>query len=329
MKTAVASLVRGHRSYSALSRFRGLSTDSQRHAIRTPVRDAQRFLVPRRTITSSASRFQSNDSKPPEERAFGLRTTPDPPTTHSAAEQSTSERSASEQSTSKQPPTEQNARQPLASRQTTSERSAPELPEVKSPYSTDRSPKKTWLDKQLSFPEEEVEDDYEFIGEDPDAIHDGSKGPFNEQGLDPDRPARGRKPPQRAPRPELEPRLYMTKQHPDDLGFTPQPLTAPRGEQYRANPYAEEEEVVRPLTDRHMGSEEMGTPDDKAKAEIAARKAREPSYQLTFTCAKCQCCSTHLISKQAYHGGTVIVNCPDCKNKHLISDHLGVSVRLV
>ncbi len=49
-----------------------------------------------------------------------------------------------------------------------------------------------------------------------------------------------------------------------------------------------------------------------------------PSYELTFTCNVCKTRSSHRLSKQGYHHGTVLISCPDCKNKHLISDHLKV-----
>ncbi|KAF8246890.1 hypothetical protein K440DRAFT_506947, partial [Wilcoxina mikolae CBS 423.85] len=48
----------------------------------------------------------------------------------------------------------------------------------------------------------------------------------------------------------------------------------------------------------------------------------QPSYHLTFTCRPCQTRSTHTVSKQAYHGGTVLIQCPGCKNRHVITDHL-------
>jgi protein import protein ZIM17 len=49
-----------------------------------------------------------------------------------------------------------------------------------------------------------------------------------------------------------------------------------------------------------------------------------PSYELTFTCNVCKTRSSHRLSKQGYHKGTILISCPDCKNRHLISDHLKV-----
>lgn len=50
----------------------------------------------------------------------------------------------------------------------------------------------------------------------------------------------------------------------------------------------------------------------------------EPSYDLTFTCKPCLYRSTHRISKQGYHHGTVLISCPSCSNRHVISDHLRI-----
>lgn len=49
-----------------------------------------------------------------------------------------------------------------------------------------------------------------------------------------------------------------------------------------------------------------------------------PSYELTFTCNVCKTRSSHRLSKQGYHHGTILISCPGCKNRHLISDHLKV-----
>lgn len=73
----------------------------------------------------------------------------------------------------------------------------------------------------------------------------------------------------------------------------------------------------RPLTDRDDAQANQA-------AEIAARKAEQPSYQLTFTCKVCSERSTHQVTKQSYHHGTTLINCPGCKNRHLISDHLKI-----
>ncbi|KAM3413756.1 hypothetical protein BST61_g10442 [Cercospora zeina] len=74
---------------------------------------------------------------------------------------------------------------------------------------------------------------------------------------------------------------------------------------------------AKPLTDR---SDSSLTDKDA----IAARKALSPAYQLHFTCKKCLHRSAHTVSKQAYHFGTCVINCPQCKVQHLISDHLKI-----
>lgn len=58
--------------------------------------------------------------------------------------------------------------------------------------------------------------------------------------------------------------------------------------------------------------------------KVPIGKVDKPQYQLTFTCKKCDTRSSHALSKQAYHKGTVLIQCPGCKNRHLIADHLKV-----
>jgi mitochondrial protein import protein ZIM17 len=53
-------------------------------------------------------------------------------------------------------------------------------------------------------------------------------------------------------------------------------------------------------------------------------EALRPSYQLTFTCKPCGHRSSHRITKQGYHHGTVLIQCPGCKDRHVIADHLRV-----
>lgn len=45
---------------------------------------------------------------------------------------------------------------------------------------------------------------------------------------------------------------------------------------------------------------------------------------LAFTCNKCEERSSHVFSKQAYTHGSVLVQCPKCKNRHLIADNLKI-----
>ncbi|EDR05843.1 uncharacterized protein LACBIDRAFT_163696, partial [Laccaria bicolor S238N-H82] len=51
----------------------------------------------------------------------------------------------------------------------------------------------------------------------------------------------------------------------------------------------------------------------------------EPRLSMTFTCTVEGCGerSTHQFTKRSYERGIVLVECPGCKNRHLIADHLG------
>ena len=51
---------------------------------------------------------------------------------------------------------------------------------------------------------------------------------------------------------------------------------------------------------------------------------REPSYEVTFTCNPCRVRSSHYITKHGYHRGTIVISCPSCKSRHIISDHLKI-----
>jgi len=51
----------------------------------------------------------------------------------------------------------------------------------------------------------------------------------------------------------------------------------------------------------------------------------EPRLSLTFTCAVDGCGqrTSHQFTKRAYERGLVIIQCPHCKNRHLVADHIG------
>ena len=63
-------------------------------------------------------------------------------------------------------------------------------------------------------------------------------------------------------------------------------------------------------------------PDDHGNTQIPPEQP--PSYEITFTCKPCKHRSTHTISKHGYHKGSVLITCPECSNRHVISDHLKV-----
>lgn len=50
----------------------------------------------------------------------------------------------------------------------------------------------------------------------------------------------------------------------------------------------------------------------------------KPMLMIAFTCKRCDTRSSHTMSKQAYTKGTVLIQCPGCKNRHLIADHLKI-----
>ncbi|KAG4304162.1 hypothetical protein PORY_002343 [Pneumocystis oryctolagi] len=62
----------------------------------------------------------------------------------------------------------------------------------------------------------------------------------------------------------------------------------------------------------------------KGTGTLKCEYGMTPLYFITFTCKRCSSRTTHKMTKQAYHNGTVIIQCPNCKNRHLISDHLRI-----
>ncbi|KAL2854482.1 zf-DNL-domain-containing protein [Aspergillus pseudoustus] len=75
-----------------------------------------------------------------------------------------------------------------------------------------------------------------------------------------------------------------------------------------------------PLTDQDSDAAR----DAENQKENELRRAEEPAYMLAFTCKPCSHRSVHRVSKHGYHRGTVLIQCPNCKNRHVISDHLKI-----
>jgi len=65
----------------------------------------------------------------------------------------------------------------------------------------------------------------------------------------------------------------------------------------------------------------------KPHAPPPPRRPPQAEYEMTFTCKPCSTRSTHRVSKQGYHYGSVLITCPECRNRHVISDHLNVGRR--
>ncbi|KAG5417923.1 DNLZ [Candida metapsilosis] len=78
----------------------------------------------------------------------------------------------------------------------------------------------------------------------------------------------------------------------------------------RATPY----NVITPQPGVFAANYSSSTqPDSNGKGELL----------IEFTCNVCDERSAHNMSKQAYEHGTVLIQCPGCKSRHLIADHLG------
>ncbi|KAK3947740.1 DNL zinc finger-domain-containing protein [Pseudoneurospora amorphoporcata] len=73
-------------------------------------------------------------------------------------------------------------------------------------------------------------------------------------------------------------------------------------------------------SDHQLPSGQQEQAEQQAKRDIS----QVPQYELTFTCIPCDHRSKHKVSKQGYHYGSVLISCPNCRNRHVISDHLKI-----
>lgn len=65
-------------------------------------------------------------------------------------------------------------------------------------------------------------------------------------------------------------------------------------------------------------------PSEAPASEGERPEVKQAYYQLSFTCVPCGHRSHHNVSKQGYHTGSTLITCPECRNRHIISDHLGI-----
>ncbi|KAH8151277.1 uncharacterized protein LAJ45_04479 [Morchella importuna] len=77
---------------------------------------------------------------------------------------------------------------------------------------------------------------------------------------------------------------------------------------------------------RHESSTAIGAIGNTGTAAEGeeVKETKPPSYELTVTCRPCTHRSSHTITKQGYHHGSVMITCPGCQNRHVISDHLKI-----
>ncbi|KAJ5653722.1 hypothetical protein N7490_000725 [Penicillium lividum] len=84
--------------------------------------------------------------------------------------------------------------------------------------------------------------------------------------------------------------------------------------------------VARHNSTAHPLTADTAQPETDAERERRneERRSKEEAYMITFTCKPCGERSSHRMSKQGYHRGTVLIQCPSCKERHIMSDHLGI-----
>ncbi|CDM36204.1 hypothetical protein DTO013E5_8971 [Penicillium roqueforti] len=79
-----------------------------------------------------------------------------------------------------------------------------------------------------------------------------------------------------------------------------------------------------PLTESPKTPKSQAEQEAEWEARNQERRKDEEAYRITFTCKPCGHRSSHRMSKQGYHRGTVLIQCPECDSRHVMSDHLGV-----
>ncbi|KAI0200267.1 hypothetical protein F4808DRAFT_173392 [Astrocystis sublimbata] len=71
-------------------------------------------------------------------------------------------------------------------------------------------------------------------------------------------------------------------------------------------------------------NQDTSATDSPPDATKPNQKKLQPHYQMIFTCVPCGHRSEHVVSKQGYHHGSVLISCPTCRARHVISDNLNI-----
>lgn len=75
---------------------------------------------------------------------------------------------------------------------------------------------------------------------------------------------------------------------------------------------------------RHSSVRWKSTDETSKQPQTLGKIDKEESRMLIgFTCKVCQHRQYKTMSKHAYQHGVVLIQCDECKNRHLIADHLG------
>ncbi|ENH60971.1 hypothetical protein FOC1_g10015777 [Fusarium oxysporum f. sp. cubense race 1] len=83
--------------------------------------------------------------------------------------------------------------------------------------------------------------------------------------------------------------------------------------------------IPRPPTQTYAKPKpEQAQTGETPKSEGERPEIKASHYQLSFTCIPCGHRSHHNVSKQGYHYGSTLITCPECRNRHVISDHLNI-----
>jgi len=105
---------------------------------------------------------------------------------------------------------------------------------------------------------------------------------------------------------------------------TSTPPNRPDTSEILSNSNTEEHTQTQPSLSASSSSSQLSTPGVSSHTHQLHPDPPEPRLSLTFTCTapNCSTRSSHTFTKQAYQNGIVLVQCPGCKNRHLIADHL-------